>query len=79
MTERVVLYTRQDCHLCEDALLVVRQVCDAAKVPFTSIDIDSDPELAKRYTDEVPVVTVDGETVGFWRIRPELLRAALGD
>ena len=24
-------------------------------------------------------VELDGETVGFWRIRPELLRAALGD
>ncbi|WP_084124746.1 glutaredoxin family protein [Demequina sp. NBRC 110054] len=77
MTERVVLYTRRGCHLCEEGRGVVTLVCGDRAVPWTEIDIDSDPALKERYGDEVPVVTVDGETIGFWRIDPTLLATAL--
>ena len=71
------MYTRRDCHLCDDARVVVQQVCAAAGVDVHEVDVDSDPELAARYGDEVPVVTVDGEVVGFWRISPQAVREAL--
>ncbi len=78
MTSRVKVYSRQGCHLCEDAIAIVTDVCVAVGVPFTVVDVDTDPTLKAQFQDEVPVVQVDGETVGFWRIRPEALRAALG-
>ncbi len=77
MTERVVLYSRQGCHLCEEGRGVVSAVCADRGVLWSEIDIDADPELKERYGDEVPVVTVDGETVAFWRIDPTLLATAL--
>ena len=77
MDTRVEVYSRQDCHLCNEALAVVSQVCDEAGEGFQVIDIDARPELRAKYSDDVPVVLVDGEVVGFWRIRPELLRVAL--
>ena len=77
MADRVVLYSRAGCHLCVDAEQVVAEVCAELGEPFTEVDIDKDPALKARYRDEVPVVTVDGEMVGFWRIDAARLRAAL--
>ncbi len=74
---RVLLYGRAGCHLCEDARSVVAQVTGELGVGFDEVDVDGDPELARRYGDEVPVVCVDGRQVGFWRIDPERLRTAL--
>lgn len=58
--KQLVLYGRPGCHLCEDALAVLERV--RARVPFTlvQVDIESDPELLKRYLERIPVVTVDG-------------------
>lgn len=77
MSHRVVLYSRAGCHLCVDAEQVVEQVCTELGEPWTLVDVDGDPALKARYGDEVPVVTVDAETVGFWRIDADRLRAAL--
>ena len=35
------------------------------------------PQLRQLYGEQVPVVTVDGATVGFWRIDADVLREAL--
>ncbi len=77
MPARVILYTRAGCHLCDEAREVVSRTCAALDQDWTESDVDADPELRARYGDEVPVATVDGEVVGFWRIDPERLREAL--
>lgn len=77
MSGRVQVLIREGCHLCEDALGVVADVCDDVGEPFQVVDVDSDPSLRERFSDEVPVVLVDGEVVGFWRISPEAVRDAL--
>lgn len=71
------MYSRDACHLCDEALVVVDAVCKERGVDYQVVDIDTDPDLRAKYTDEVPVVTVDGEVVGFWRIRAEQVRTAL--
>jgi Glutaredoxin-like domain (DUF836) len=57
----VVLYMRDGCHLCEDALVIVERV--RGRVPFEleQRDIESDDELFKRYLERIPVVEIDGE------------------
>jgi hypothetical protein len=75
---RVLVLTRSGCHLCEVAIEVVAQVCDELGTGYTTKDIDSDPELLRRYTDEVPVTFVDGAQHDFWRVDPARLRVALG-
>lgn len=72
-----MFYTRSGCHLCDEAADVVRAVCEPRGVDVEVVDIDTDPELRERYGDEVPVVTVDGGVVGFWRIDPQVLAQAL--
>ncbi|MFC8598533.1 glutaredoxin family protein [Isoptericola sp. NPDC057191] len=69
---RVLLYTRQGCHLCDEARAVVTDVCGAAGEAWREIDIDVDDapggDLVGRYGDYVPVVEVDGVQQGFWRV-----------
>ncbi|WP_084074247.1 glutaredoxin family protein [Demequina sp. NBRC 110052] len=77
MSDRVVMYSRVGCHLCAEARGVVQEVCGRQGVSFTEVDVDADAELKERYGDEVPVVTVDGAVVGFWRIDPTVLAHAL--
>ena len=42
------------------------------------VDIDRDPELARRYGVRVPVVAVDGEELFEYEVPVDLLRARLG-
>src|SRR5438874_7872062 len=53
----VILYTRQGCHLCEEALAVLRRHRLSPRV----VDIDADETLRQRYNECVPVVEIDGK------------------
>ena len=57
---RVTLYTRPRCHLCEEALLVVRRVRQRVPFELEQLDIESDDRLFARYLERIPVVAVDG-------------------
>lgn len=59
----VVLYSAPGCHLCEEAangLVALRRRHD---FDLAEVDIHSDPELARRYLLEIPVIEVDGVVV----------------
>ncbi len=74
---RVRVLVRQGCHLCDQAMEVVAAVCAETGDGYTSQDIDADPDLVRRYTDQVPVTFVDGKQHDFWRVDPARLRRAL--
>jgi hypothetical protein len=74
---RVLVISRDGCHLCEDALEVVAAVCAETGEQYAVRDVDSDPELLRLYTDQVPVTFVDGAQHDFWRVDPARLTAAL--
>ncbi|WP_151083593.1 glutaredoxin family protein [Nocardioides cynanchi] len=74
---RVTLYSRPGCHLCDDARAVVAQVCAELGEDYVEISVADDPELLRRYGDEIPVTLVDGARHDFWRVDPARLRAAL--
>jgi predicted thioredoxin/glutaredoxin len=69
----VVLVTRQGCHLCDEALSVLR----ALGVEPELRDVDADDELYALYDWRVPVVTVDGRVVAEGRIDKDEMRSAL--
>ncbi|WP_375425909.1 glutaredoxin family protein [uncultured Friedmanniella sp.] len=75
--ERVLVLTRPGCHLCEQAVAIVAQVCTETGTGYATRDITGDADLLRRYTDEVPVTFVDGVQHDFWRVDPARLRAAL--
>ena len=74
---RVVLVGRQGCHLCDEARDVVRRVTAETGSTWTEVDVDADARLLAAYSDQVPVVLVDGRQHDFWRVDERRLRAAL--
>lgn len=77
MADRVRIYVRQQCHLCEEAVAVARTVAAEHGTGVELVDIDDDPALRDTYTDQVPVTFVDGRQHDYWRVDPDRLRAAL--
>ncbi len=74
---RVRIYTRPGCHLCDEARVVVEQVCAELGETYDEVDIDRDADLTRRFGDEVPVTFVDGRQHDYWRVDPARLRGAL--
>jgi len=80
--DRVVLYGRVGCHLCDEARATVAEVCDEVGLAWREVDVDDAPvpgarDLLEEYGDLVPVVEVDGREVARWRVDGATLRAAL--
>jgi hypothetical protein len=44
---------------------------------YQEIDITTDPDLQRRYGEQIPVTLVDGAQHDFWRVDEHRLRAAL--
>jgi glutaredoxin len=74
---RVTLYSRPGCHLCDDARSVIEQVCAELGESYDEVSIADDPDLERRFGEEIPVTFVDGKQHDFWRVDPARLRTAL--
>jgi len=59
----VTLFSRKECHLCEDAERDLAVLQEKFHHQLFIIDIDTDPELQKVYGSEVPVVQVGPYTL----------------
>jgi glutaredoxin len=69
--QRVVLFVRAGCHLCEEAREVLVGVAASTGWGWQEVDIDAasrQERLVERYGELVPVVTVDGVRQGYWRL-----------
>ncbi|QMW65903.1 glutaredoxin family protein [Mumia sp. ZJ1417] len=73
----MVVYSKPGCHLCEDAVALVGQVCADLGVTWREVDISGDAELMHVYGEQIPVTFVDGRQHDFWRVDPTRLRTAL--
>ncbi|MEE9141374.1 MAG: glutaredoxin family protein [Gammaproteobacteria bacterium] len=78
MAERVTVLSRTGCHLCEDLIAELEPFCGRRSVGLDVVDVDSDPELASRYGQRIPVVLVDRREVCEVRLDEEALLRALG-
>jgi glutaredoxin len=74
---RVTLYHAANCHLCERALEVVREVQVELAFELELIDVGGDPELEAQYREHLPVVEIDGERVFTYFVDAEALRRRL--
>lgn len=79
----LTLIGKADCHLCDVARDVVDAVLsDLPETVADEVEVDErsildDPALYERWWEKVPVVLIDGELLGHWRIAPDRLRTAL--
>ncbi|MBB4735818.1 glutaredoxin family protein [Micrococcus cohnii] len=74
---RVALLVKDGCHLCEQAVETVRQVCSRLDEPWETVDGAERPDLLERHLEEVPVLFVDGVQRDFWRVDPARLERLL--
>lgn len=60
----LILYTRDDCHLCDQAISLL---AEAGAPDFESVWIDRDDVLEARYGERVPVLRDEssGEELGW--------------
>src|SRR5204862_264715 len=68
---QVVVYSRKGCHLCEIVKETLNKLHRHGGFSWQEVDVDSDEALRRQFTDEVPVVFIDGRKP---RLRPEDLR-----
>jgi hypothetical protein len=73
----LVMYTRQGCHLCDDAWLLLEQWRQRYGYRLEARDVDALPELAARYGNCVPVVAVNGKVRFRGRVNKVLLQRLL--
>ena len=73
----VILYTRRDCCLCDDAAAMLDDLASELHFAVTTIDIDTDEAFLARYNDVVPVIVVGETIVAAAPADRDALRAAL--
>ncbi len=75
----VVLVTKPQCHLCEDARAVVERVTASLGMEWRERSVSDAPELLERFAEELPVLMIDGVQRDFWTIDEDrLLRLLRG-
>jgi glutaredoxin len=73
----VTMYMREGCHLCEEAKAAMTPVLKAHGAPLHEVDIDDDPILLTRYTNDVPVIFVGPQFFAQHRVDAARLRRHL--
>jgi len=75
---RLILYSREYCHLCHEMLTALQRLCGAS-CEIEVVDVDSDPELERRFGERVPLLMHAGTELCRYRLEPEKVRAYLSD
>jgi glutaredoxin len=75
---QVTVIGRDECHLCDDATLVIEAVLtEFHDVTLDKRKVEENPEWLEFYTDKVPVILIDGVEHGYWRVNEKIFRGAL--
>jgi len=75
----ITVYTRENCHLCDEAVETLMRIADSegVAIDIDEVDVDEDPELAEEYGDRVPYVLVDGTPKFKYRVDAAKARSVL--
>jgi glutaredoxin len=70
----VKIYTKEDCHLCEEAKKTL--IAFQRKFPFNleEVDISSDRILYQEFKEKIPVVFIDEKMAFKYRLEEKELR-----
>ena len=55
----VTVLSKQDCHLCRIVYRMAQRLQQDMAFDLSKVDIDTDPHLATRYGNRLPVVLID--------------------
>ena len=68
---QLTLLTREGCGLCEEFAEELAHLRNTVVLPpLETLDVDSDPELLRRYGHKIPVLPWDGAPIAVTRLDP---------
>ena len=68
MKAKVVIFSRQNCHLCHEAEKIVREVLSEISFDLEVINIEGNAELESLYGEEVPVTMINWAKHDYFRV-----------
>ena len=73
----VTVYSKPDCHLCEDAIAALEGLREQLGFELVELDITADEALHRAYFERIPVLEIDGEEVCEFFVDEALVRERL--
>jgi glutaredoxin len=73
----VTVYSRPECHLCEDAMSSLRSLQAELGFALEERDITADEALLRAYFERIPVIALDGEELFDFFVEEAILRERL--
>lgn len=77
MKLQIILYTRPDCHLCEEAKAEMLAAGCSDEYTLEEVNIETDAALLERYGWEIPVVVINGVKAFKYRLTAEEFKRKL--
>ena len=74
---KVEIYSKADCHLCEDAKKTLLAAQKDFAFDLIEVDITTDPVLFETYKEQIPVIFLNGQKAFKFRVDPGLLQKKL--
>ena len=71
------IYSKPDCHLCDEAKAVLLKVAQEFDVSIEEINIEKDPDAYKKFRYDIPVIFLDDVKLFKHRVDADQLRRAL--
>jgi glutaredoxin len=73
----LTVYSKPDCHLCEEAMAGLRVLQAELAFELVERDITTDDALHRAYFERIPVVALDGEELCEYFLEEGLVRERL--
>jgi glutaredoxin len=71
---QITVYSKGDCHLCEEALGALRRLQQEFVFDLRELDIAADEALERAYFERIPVIALDGEELCEYFVQEALVR-----
>jgi glutaredoxin len=75
---KIRIYSKPDCHLCDEAKEAIQRVTKRLRIEVEVIDIEKDPELLNQYRYDIPVIFLDDRKIFKYRVDEQKLKKLLG-
>jgi glutaredoxin len=73
----ITVYSKPDCHLCDEAVEVLRRLQGELTFELDELDITADERLHRAYFERIPVIAIDGEELCDYFVDEPLVRERL--
>jgi len=73
----ITVYSTPECHLCAEALEVLRGLQAELAFELAEVDITGDEQLHRSYFERIPVVLLDGEELCEYIVEEAVVRERL--